>query len=93
MFQEKKNKRERERVKAYGMIEAFDHLLNHLCKWNLHDVDIFVMRRLHPLKDPHNYFRKYRDKINKNEQFKVFYFILLSFLRMSPHAHDNDYPT
>lgn len=69
LFQEK---RKRERVKAYGMIEAFDHLLNHLCKWNLHDVDIFVMCRLHSLKDPRNYFRKIYSKNTKNEQFKVF---------------------
>jgi len=75
------------------MIEAFDRLLNHLGKWNLHDVDFFVMCRLHSLKDPRDYFRKISSKNTKNEQFKVFWFIfLLSFLVCPLNAHDNDYP-
>ena len=42
--------RERKREKKvmyHVMIEAFDHLLHYLCKWNLHDVYIFEMCRLH----------------------------------------------
>ena len=63
------------------MIEAFDHLINHLCKWNLHDVDIFEMCRLHSNR-PHvpilwQYIKSYTKKVFYFVEFSFFFWIKL----------------